>query len=286
MIEKAYAKINIGLDIVEKRKDGYHNIDTVMQTIALHDTIELTKTASGIEITCSNPNTPTDKTNTVYMAALAFYKKSEMRFSNSGISINIKKRIPSEAGLGGGSSDAAAVLRAMNKMFCTNYGTREMIELALQIGSDVPFLITGGTKRAKGRGEILMPVKSFEGVDTVIVMPNASVSTKQAYDMFKKHLNPEHPDIDKLIETISYKELSKISRLIGNTFESLVFPFEPIIEKAKHDIIKTSPLACSMTGSGSAVYGFYPSANDAKNAYKKLSGKYNTFITKTIGGIS
>ena len=284
IIEKAYAKINIGLNIVGPRDDGYHNIDTIMQTIELHDVIKLQKIKEGINIICDSPAIPMDNRNTAYKAAELFLKKAGLDSGNCGVKIEIQKNIPSEAGLGGGSSDAAAVLRAMNNLFCTNYGTEQLVKLASEIGSDVPFLIEGGTVRAKGRGEIMENLCVFSGVDIVIVMPGENVSTRQAYSMFATCESPFHPDINSIVERLNFENLKSLQGLVGNTFEGLIFPIKPIIEKTKHDILKTNPLICSMTGSGSAVYGIYESNKTALKAFEKLSEGYETYITKTIGG--
>ena len=286
IVEKAFAKINIGLNIIGKRSDGYHDIDTVMQTIELHDVIKLEPTSGGISILCNNPYLPLDRRNTVWKAAEVFMQKAAMNINNNGIRIEIQKNIPSEAGLGGGSSDAAAVLRAMDKLFGTGYGPEELIELASMIGSDVPFLIEGGTVRAKGRGEMMEKLSDYSGIDTIIAMPDACVSTAEAYSLFSKCGNPFHPDIDSLAARLNDRNPVSIRNLVGNTFENLIFPLKPLIEKTKHDILETAPLVCSMTGSGSAVFGFYGSGEAACRAYEFLSAKYKTFITKTTGGVN
>jgi len=282
--ETAYAKINIGLDIVEKRSDGYHNIDTIMQAVSLGDEIYLKK-ALGITIECSNTDIPIDESNTAHKAAIAFFKKSNIDYQINGVSISIIKHIPSKAGLGGGSSDAAAVLRGLNKLYCTNFSTSILRELALEVGSDVPFCIEGGTQRAKGRGEELTVLPSFKGVNIVIIMPAETVETAYAYSMHSKTEEPVHPNM-QLIETVVLKKnLHKLGNCIGNTFEPLVFPGKPTIEKAKHDIIDTGAVIVSMTGSGAAVFGVYDSHDTAQTAYLKLNKKYKTYLTKTIGGI-
>jgi 4-diphosphocytidyl-2-C-methyl-D-erythritol kinase len=285
IIEKAFAKINIGLNIVRKRDDGYHDIDTIMQTIALHDLIKLKKRECGIAVFCDNPLIPANDKNTTYQAARVFLARAGLDINSNGVTIEIQKNIPSEAGLGGGSSDAAAVLRAMNKLFCTNYGTSELIELASEIGSDVPFLVEGGTARAKGRGEIMVKMNDFSNINTVVAMPGEGVSTAEAYSFYARCRNPLHPDIDTIAKHLESGNPIFLSGLIGNTFEPLIFPIKPIIEKTKHDILETNPLACSMTGSGSAVYGLYGSEKAAHKAYKLLSENYNAYITKTIGGV-
>lgn len=285
IVEKAYAKINIGLDIVGKRTDGYHNIDTIMQTIELHDTLSIEEVHSGICVSCSNPLIPIDGRNTAYKAAEVFFEKSGIDPTRVGVLIEIEKRIPCEAGLGGGSSDAAAVLCAMNKLFCTNYGTDTLLELALMVGSDVPFLMEGGTARAGGKGERLEKLVPFKGVHIVFVMPDETVSTAEAYSYFSSHGNPLHPDIGSIAANLDPKKPEKLAGLVGNTFECLILPVRPKIAQARHDILETAPLVCSMSGSGSAVYGLYDSSESAKRAYGILSDRYETYLTRTTGGV-
>lgn len=282
-IVKAYAKINIGLDIVRKRRDGYHDIDTIMQTISLADEITLEK-KPGITVYCSDQSVPTDNTNTAYKAALLFFKEAGIDYSKTGISIAIKKNIPSQAGLGGGSSDAAAVLSWLNRNYGTNYGSGIMRKLALEVGSDVPFFIEGSTQRAFGRGEKLVPLTDFNDIDLVVVMPGETVSTAYAYSQFAKSADALHPDMDIIEDAINSKNVAKLGEFLGNTFEGLVFSFKPAIKKARHDILKTGAVAASMTGSGSAVYGVYDSAKAAKSAFSELSHHYTVYIAKTIGG--
>lgn len=283
IIIRAYAKINIGLNIVRKRRDGYHDIDTIMQTISLADEVFLEK-KPGISISCTDPTIPTDNTNTAYKAALSYFKKAGIDYSKTGVSILIKKKIPSEAGLGGGSSDAAAVLKGLNNYYGTNYGPTIMRELALDIGSDVPFFIEGGTMRALGRGEKLTSINSFNGFDLVIVMPDETVSTAYAYSMFSSNAAVTHPDMDIIENAVNEKNTAKLRKFLGNTFEGLVFPSKPTIKKARHDILKTGAIAASMTGSGAAVYGIYKSTEDAQSAFSVLGHHYDAYIAKTIGG--
>lgn len=285
IVEKAYAKINIGLDIVRKRPDGYHDIDTVMQTIALHDTVFVCSQEKGITVECDIPLVPTGKGNIAYKAASVFCSYSDIDTNENGIRVYIEKRIPMESGLGGGSSDAAAVLRALNTLFCTGYSTDILIKLASKVGSDVPFLIRGGTMRLVGKGEKLIETYDFSGIDVIIVMPDENVSTALAYSLFSKQDNPFHPDMDRLTNLIQHKKAGLLSKVLGNTFESMVFSHKPSVEKALHDILETNPAACSMTGSGAAVYGLYDSIEDSGKAYDCLKDKYEIYMTKTLGGV-
>lgn len=223
IIEKAYAKINLGLDIVGKRPDGYHNIDTVMQSISLCDYVTLERT-SGIRITCNNPAVPTDGGNTAHKAALLFFDYAKLSPKKNGVSITIEKNIPMRAGLGGGSSDAASVLRGLDKLYCTNYSTVELLSLASRVGSDVPFCISGGTQRITGCGEILQPLDSFSEINILILMPNESVDTAFAYSLFSESEAVHHPDMDKIIGLLQKRDLDLLGPSLENTFEFLLFP--------------------------------------------------------------
>lgn len=283
--EIAFAKINIGLNIIEKRPDGYHNIDTIMQAVSLGDELYLEK-APGITIKCSDSSIPVNKYNTIYIAAIAFYNKTGIDYHKNGISVNLVKHIPSQAGLGGGSSDAAAMLRALNKLYCTNFSTSVLRELALEVGSDVPFCIEGGTQRAIGRGERLTVLSDFKDINIVIIMPDESVETAYAYSLYSKIECPVHPDMSAIEKTILRKNLNELKNCIGNTFESLIFAVKPAIEKAKRDILETGAVTAGMTGSGAAIFGIYDSINTAQLAYLNLNKKYKTYLTETIGGLT
>ncbi|MBN2558245.1 MAG: 4-(cytidine 5'-diphospho)-2-C-methyl-D-erythritol kinase, partial [Clostridia bacterium] len=195
--EKAFAKINLGLNILRKRSDGYHDIDTIMQSISLCDIIVL-KIDRGINICCDDPSIPTGRTNTAYAAAEVFLDSAGINPQKSGVHITIEKNIPSFSGLGGGSSDAAAVLRGLDKLYCTNYGTEKLQELALRVGSDVPFCVMGGTQRAFGRGEKLRILPEFDDVSIVVIMPGEVVGTGYAYSLYSGGDCSVHPDMKRI----------------------------------------------------------------------------------------
>ena len=283
IIETAYAKINIGLDIVGIRPDGYHNIDTIMQTVSLFDEVHLEK-AAGVSVYCSDPDIPSGETNTAYKAATVFFRKAGLNSSETGVSISIEKNIPPQSGLGGGSSDAAAVLRGLNNLYCTKYSTSVLEELALKVGSDVPFCISGGTQRAGGKGEVLTSLPLFNGYYVVIIMPDETVNTAHAYSLYGKTKKPFHPDIDDIAVALEKRDLALLGKSIGNTFECLVFPEKQGIKKAKHDIIDTGAPATLMTGSGAAVYGLYDTFEEADSASIALRENYRSCLAETIRG--
>ncbi|MBN2851712.1 MAG: 4-(cytidine 5'-diphospho)-2-C-methyl-D-erythritol kinase [Clostridia bacterium] len=266
---KAYAKINLFLDILHKRQDGYHELDMIMQSVTLYDTLHIKKIKSGIIIKCNKPLIPLDQANTVYKAAELFLTEQQL---NIGVSIRIDKKIPVEAGLAGGSTDAAATLVALNRMFETKLSEKQLRHMALKVGSDVPFCIEGGTKRAKGRGELLEKVSPLPKSYFVIIKPHASVSTKYAYSLFdrtKKNIN-----IARIIKAIESKDISHIGKNLYNEFEDYIIPYNYEIRKAKEFLDSFDNEGCLMTGSGSAIYSLHSSLKQAKEVYTIAKKKY------------
>lgn len=281
--EKAYAKTNLGLAVLGRREDGYHDIDTVMQSVSLHDVIILEK-ADRITISCNDASIPVDWRNTAYKAASAFFE--ETCPENCGVSIAIEKNIPQKAGLGGGSSDAAAVLRGLNKLYGANYGTDKLRQLGLKVGSDVPFSITGGTCRVRGRGELLEPLNPLKDLWVVIAMPDETVETAWAYSLFNENDFNLNPDMDTVADAIRDNDIERLALGIENVFERKVTPFKPSIANAVRDILSTEALAASMTGSGAGVFGLYGTRARAMAAEKELGKIYDVFLCRTTGEVT
>lgn len=226
---RAYAKLNLSLRIFEKRPDGFHSLESIMQSVSLHDVITLTPIKSSIEVICSDPTVPQGKDNIAYKAAKLF-----LRDKKSGVKIHIEKRIPMAAGLAGGSADAAAVLTGLNDEFrMTN---DELMKLGANIGSDVPFCLTGGTCLVKGRGEIVIKQEPWPKTYFVLVTPSIHVSTKWAYEEFDRlHLNlPEE---------------------IKNDLEPAVVSKHDVITEIKEKLVKLGCSEAQMSGSGPSVFG-------------------------------
>jgi 4-diphosphocytidyl-2-C-methyl-D-erythritol kinase len=281
--EKAYAKINIGLDIKGRRSDGFHDIDTIMQTVGLFDEITICSTRKDIEVVCSSPEIPLDRSNTVYKAAEVFLNHARI---SSGLKIEIIKKIPAEAGLAGGSSDAAAVIRGLDRLFDTGLSTGDMEKLGSMVGSDVAFCIRGGTARAWGRGEKLKRIETSERVPILILKPGEKVSTGWAYSLYSAKAVGNRPDMDGIEKAVSSGRMAEASRIMANVFEELVFPYKPVIKKAKYDIINTSPLGCIMTGSGSALFAVYDNDSSAEDACMRLEAMgYSTYFVYTQGEV-
>lgn len=276
---KSYAKINLFLDIEGRRPDGYHLIKTVMQSVDLHDEIILETTDENkIEIECSNPLIPTDEKNTCWKSADIIKRLYNIK---TGVKIKIKKQIPSEAGLAGGSSNCAAVIVGLNKLWKLNMSQDEMLNIGLKIGADVPFCILGGTYLAEGIGEKLSKLNDFKWENILIVKPDFSMSTAFVY----KNLLPQDYnsfDDNKIIECINRDEYHKASLLCSNTLENVVEKIHPEIKDIINLLLENKAAASRMTGSGSAVFGFFEDKQDMDIAYNIIVKEFpHTFKTKT-----
>jgi len=276
---KAMAKINLALDVVRKREDGYHDIKTIMQAITLHDLITLKPIDENIIRICTdNPRIPTDEKNLCYKAAKLL--KDQFKI-NSGVEILIEKRIPIEAGLGGGSSDAAATLWGLTRLWNINLPFNRVLLLGQQIGSDVPFLLTGGTVYATGRGEILSRLSPLKGVYFVIVKPDISVSTKEVYQSLNLNFIDRRHSIGDLLNHYLNKDIVKFSKNIFNVLESVTAKKYPEILEIKRKMIEKGALGSLMSGSGSSVFGIFGSYEGAENALEYFRLDYrDVFIAE------
>lgn len=276
---KSNAKINLFLDIVDKRLDGYHNIKTVMQEIKLHDIVKIKENPDTIRITCNNTDVPTDQRNTCYKVATLIKEKYKIQ---SFVDIEIDKIIPTQAGLAGGSSNAAAVIKGLNALWSLNMSMNEMKEIAVQIGADVPFSLVGGTCLCEGIGEIITPLKPFKWKNIIIIKPDFSISTPIAY----KNVTQKQYNLNKntrIFDFINSEDYYCTCLAISNTLESVVLNLYPQIRTIKLDLIERGAISALMTGSGSCVYGFYDEDKTAKTAYEQLKTIYNNvYVTNTI----
>jgi len=278
----AYAKINLSLDIVSKMDDGYHDIKTVMQTVSLCDKITI-ECAPGEEISvdAGRPYLPSDHRNIAAKAALAFYEKTGIKGYSTHISI--EKNIPVCAGLGGGSTDGACVLRMLDKMFDTGLGRQTLETLALTFGSDVPFCITGGTKLAKGRGEILTDLPPLPHCYIVICKPAFSCSTPVLFSRVKCDKIRARPDTDGLIRSLEDGFLGGVARRMYNVFEDILPHGALEIVEIKSTMLDCGTLGAVMTGSGPSVFGIFDNKANAQTAYERLCVYYNEcFLTEAV----
>lgn len=280
----AFAKINLGLRVVGKRSDDYHELETVFQTISLHDTITLTVTDSPqINLLCDDPALPTDAGNLVYQAARTLQSRLA---PGRGARIRLEKRIPSQAGLGGGSSDAAVTLVGLASLWQARAKLEDLSEVARSLGADVPFFFFGGTARGTGTGDEITPLHDITDRFLLVLKPNASVSTSEAYKALKA------PSLTTAgAKTIlSSSEPSGIcnsfdSETLRNDFERVVFEIEPEIGRAKVALMKAGAQAALLAGSGAAVFGIFDSADAQERAIQaiELESGWRVFPCRTVG---
>lgn len=266
----APAKINLTLDVLARRADGYHELSTVMQSISLADTVEVEVEPSAetvIELTCDKPFVPTDERNIAVKAAKAFLQHAGM---HAHVRIALQKRIPVGAGMGGGSTDAAAVLRGLDALLCPGFSTETMNALAKSIGADVPFVLQGGCALAEGIGEALQPIPVFSGIPLVICKPRASASTKEIFTRLKVDAIAEHPDTTGLVEAIREKNLSALVYRLFNVLEPVTTELCPAIGEYRRALLKNGAMGAAMTGSGTAVFGVFADHAAAAKASKAL----------------
>ena len=281
MKKKAYAKINLALDVVGKRPDGYHELKMIMQSIDLFDEIDLELIESGIEVESDSEFLANDENNIAYRAAKKFFEITNI---NSGVKIFIKKNIPISAGLAGGSTDGAAVLRMLNESFDNVLNYEEMIDVSKSIGADVAFCLYGGTALCEGVGEKITQLKDFDGHRLVLVKPPFGVSTKEVFEKFNLDRTKIHPDTNSMIKAIEKDDLIAVSSKLKNVLENVTTNKHKVLKKIKEDFIEKGALGSIMSGSGPSVYGFFNDEKLALDAKKHFDIKYRTvFNIKTIG---
>lgn len=276
----APAKINLTLEVIGKRQDGYHNISTIMQAVNLYDTVTVSKNDSGkVCISCDDDAIPCDDSNICAKAAYRFFDYCKM--TNTGVDINIEKQIPSQAGLAGGSSDGAAVILALNRLFDTMLNPAEMHQIAEKVGADVPFCLVGGTKLATGIGTELKKMPSFANCSIVICKPqDVSVSTADAYKKVDA-LNAHASYTDEMIKALFSRDMFYITTTIFNDFE-LALQI-PQVNEIKSVMLKCKARGSGMSGSGSAVFGIFTSERKAKKCVETLGEKYkDVFLCKPV----
>ena len=265
---KALAKINLGLDVVRRREDGYHEVRMVMQTIHLFDRLEMAKNSSGeISITTNLSFLPTNRNNLIYRAAELLREEFQIK---DGLTINLHKHIPVAAGMAGGSTDAAAVLYGMNRMFDLGLKREELMERGVKIGADVPYCIMRGTALAEGIGEKLTALPPMVKCPVLIAKPQISVSTKFVYENLRLNDKTVHPDMDALVENIRKKDLNAVASEMGNVLETVTIPNYPVIAQIKEHMLEQGAVGAMMSGSGPTVFGLFEDGDTAVAAYEKM----------------
>ncbi|HAE61047.1 MAG TPA: 4-(cytidine 5'-diphospho)-2-C-methyl-D-erythritol kinase [Eubacteriaceae bacterium] len=266
------AKINLTLDIIKKREDGYHEISMVMQTVDLCDELEFEERESQIEIECTNDKIPCDRGNLVYKAAKALKEEFDIK---KGVYIKINKRIPLEAGLAGGSSNAAGTLIALKKLWDIRISEERLNEIAKSIGADVPYCTQGGTMLAEGIGEKLTRLKNLPDYQVVLVKPNFTISTAWAYNNVDIKNIKKHPDNEAVSRAIEYGDRAEIEKNLGNVFEQAAFKKYPELAGIKKALTELGAKGSLMSGSGPTVYGLFDDEAKAESAWKHFREIYD-----------
>ena len=260
-------KVNLGLRVLEKREDGYHNIETVFSTIGLSDRVTIEDTASGIEVSADGPGVPDGEQNLAYVAATRTLLKAG---HGGGVKITIEKEIPAGGGLGGASSNAAAVICGVNQLFELGLTESQLHDVARSVGSDVPFFITGGSAMASGRGDELQFFEAGMVVNLAIVCPGFPISTSWAYSKVDSGLTPEGFDIKILASALEHGELSTLCRRLFNSFEDIVFRSYPLLLEIKNKIVELGAVGSLLSGSGSCLFGIASDAESCAELKAKL----------------
>lgn len=269
---KALAKINLGLDVVRRREDGYHEVRMIMQTIQLYDRLDIKRTQEpGIQIQTNLSFLPVNENNLIYKAAKLLMDEFSI---TDGVSVKLDKRIPVAAGMAGGSTDAAAMLIGVNRLFSLGLTKRQLMERGVQIGADVPYCIMRGTALAEGIGEALSPLPPMVKCPVLIAKPSISVSTKFVYQNLKLDDTTIHPDIDRLIDDIKAKNLHDIAAHMGNVLETVTIPNYPVIDEIKKHMLLNGAVGAMMSGSGPTVFGLFDDEDTAKKAYKAMRSSH------------
>ena len=265
---KALGKINLGLDVLGRRENGYHDVRMVMQTLYLYDNVTLQKkSAPGIEIDSNLFYLPNDEDNIAWKAAKLLIDEFDIK---DGIRIHLDKHIPVAAGMAGGSSNAAAVLYGMNQMFRLGLSQNELMERGVKLGADVPYCIMRGTALAEGIGEKLSALPPMVKCPVLIAKPQIGVSTKFVYENLKLDADTVHPDIDGLIGAIRAKNLEQIAGHMGNVLETVTIPNYPVIAEIKEHMMEHGAVHAMMSGSGPTVFGLFANGDTAVAAYEAM----------------
>ena len=279
LIIESYGKINLALDVLYKRPDGYHELNTVMQQISLCDKLTFKEINSGIVVESRGLKIPLDSTNLVYRV---WEHLKDLSGIDKGIHITIEKNIPVAAGLAGGSSNAAATLKALNQLWNLNLSLDQLMEIGVKLGADIPFCLLGGTALAKGIGNILTPLKSFNNLHILLGNPGIGVSSEYAYSKLdlEKHNNI---DIDRLISCMDKRDLKCVGDNFNNIMEAPIIEDNPIIQKIKDNMMANGALGTLMSGSGPTVFGLFQDEDSINKAKEKLLEIIDkVYICKTI----
>ena len=280
---KAYAKINLGLDVIRKRKDGYHEVKMIMQTVGIYDTLTFRKSEKqGIFIATDKKELPCDKNNLIYRAAELVTNAFGIE---EGVEITLQKRIPIAAGMAGGSTDAAAVFHGLSELFGLSMSLEDMMRMGVKIGADVPYCIMGGTALSEGIGEILTPLPAPPQAFLLIAKPEINVSTKFVYENLHADRLTWHPDIDGMVQALLQGNLKGITDRMENVLETVTVKEYPVIARIKEQMKRDGAENSLMSGSGPTVFGVFKDKEAARKSYgvmKELGLAKQVFVTEFV----
>ena len=276
-LARSFAKINLTLDVLNKREDGYHNVEMIMQTVSLFDLVLVDKTHSGISVTTNLRFLPSNEKNLAYAAAREFFNATGM---NGGCKIMIHKNIPVAAGLAGGSGNAAAVLAALNMLYNAGLSEQQLCELGLKLGADVPYCILGGTYLAEGIGENLSPLPPMPNCSILLVKPPINISTAAIYEKIDSEDITVRPDTDAMGRALVSGDPSAVAAQLSNVMSTVTESMHPIVRGIKEKMIKNGALGAEMSGSGPTVFGIFPDYATAKRSHDSFVYQFkDVFIT-------
>lgn len=280
--ELAYAKINLSLDVLGKREDGYHELAMVMATVDLADTLTFLHEGEGLRVESQVSFLPTDRTNLAAAAAIAFQKATGRKVEP--LTIQMDKHIPVCAGTAGGSSDAAAVLRYLDRVMETRFSLEELQAIGATVGSDVPYCIMGGTALAEGRGERLTPLPPLPPCPVVLCKPNFPVSTPALFNQIDRCKIRRRPDTKGIVDALKAQDLQGVARRLYNVFEDVLQPRQKrTVESIKNTLVNQGALGAAMTGTGPTVFGLFDGESAARAACAELLDYYpNTFLCHIV----
>ena len=283
IVLKSYGKINLGLDVLRRREDGYHEVRMIMQTVGLYDVLTMKKRKDDkIEMTCNLSFLPTDERNLVYKAVKLIKDKYHIK---DGVEINLSKRIPVAAGMAGGSSNCAAALKGMNQLFDLGLSIDELCEIGVTLGADVPYCIWGGTALSEGIGEKLSRVDAMPDCYILIAKPGISVSTEFVYKNLDLPALSKHPDIDGMLECLKEKDLTGICNRLENVLETVTIKEYPIIEKVKKHLMDQGAKGALMSGSGPTIFAIFEdkkTADDAMESLRSIEDIKQAYVVRPI----
>lgn len=281
LVLKAHPKINLSLDVVGKRENGYHDLKMIMQSLEFYDSVKMSKDCEGINVTTNLRFLPTDKRNIVYKAALKFFDYYDIK--NRNIKIDLHKVIPVSAGLAGGSTDAAAVLKGLNKLYEVNAPLEELMKIGVEIGADVPYCLYGKLALCEGVGEIITPLSGITPQWICLAKPNVSVSTAEIFKSIELKKITHHPDTNGIINAIENNDVKGLSLRMYNVLEKITSKKHSIIKEIESQMLDFGAIGSIMSGSGPSVFGIFTNLENAKKCAESLKKIVKfSIVTKTI----